>query len=165
MRIRLTFDDNESFTAEEAYLAQEDLREREDSIFLSSLDGSYPQEWRNDDLIECWEKILSLRNQVLKEIEKRREKGEIGSSLEASVLITCEDKDYSFYKEYQSFLKEIFIVSSVSIETGNFAIKVIKASGKKCLRCWSWNEDIGNDLKYPDVCNKCLKSLLKEDDK
>ncbi|MCK4519642.1 MAG: isoleucine--tRNA ligase [Candidatus Omnitrophica bacterium] len=154
-----------SFTAEEAYLAWDGLKEKKDSIFLSSLDDSGLKKWRNDKLIGCWERILSLRNQVLKEIEKQREEGEVGSSLEASVLITCEDKDYSLYKEHESSLKEIFIVSSVFIEKGIFSIKVVKAIGKKCLRCWNWSEDIGEDSKYPDVCNKCLKNLLKEDSK
>ena len=148
-----------SFTAEEAYMAWDNQEEKKDSIFLSSLGTNHPKNWYDNELNRRWEKILWLRNQVLKEIEKKREGGVIGSSLEASVLISCKDKDYSIYKECQDSLKEIFIVSSVLVEEGNFAIKIAKARGKKCSRCWNWSESVGVSLKYPDVCNKCLEAL------
>lgn len=154
-----------SFTAEEAYLAWDNLKEKKDSIFLSSLNDTSSKKWKNDKLIESWEKILTLRTQVLKEIERRREEGKVGSSLEAQITLSFNGNDYSFYKDRVDSLKEIFIVSSVLIKKGDFSIAVAKANGKKCLRCWSWHEDVIENSEYPDVCNKCLKNLLKEDSK
>ena len=148
-----------SFTAEETYLAWGRSEESGGSIFLSTLAKKYPKQWSDQGVLECWEKILSLREGVLKEIEKKREAGAIGSSLEASVIVNCKGKDYSFYKKYQDILSEVFIVSSASIEEGDFAIVVEKAKGKKCLRCWNWSESVGEDVEYSDICNKCLKTL------
>ena len=148
-----------SFTAEEAYLTWGRSEESGGSIFLSSFAKKYPKEWSDEDTLKRWEKIFSLREQTLKEIEKKREGGIVGSSLEAKVLIKCKGKDYSFYKKHQDILSEVFIVSSVSIEEGDFAIVVEKAKGKKCLRCWNWSESVGGNVEYLDICNKCLKAL------
>jgi len=152
-----------SFTAEEAYLAWGRSGGKKDSIFLSSFKKDYPKSWSSDKLLTCWEKIFGLRNQALKEIEKKREEGVIGSSLEADIQVNCQREDYTFYKRYQDILKEILIVSSISIKEGDFAIGVEKAKGKKCLRCWNWSEGVGGDSKYPDVCNKCLETLKEVD--
>ena len=148
-----------SFTAEEAYFAWGRSAESGGSIFLSSFTKRYPKEWSDEGILKRWEGIFSLREGVLKEIEKKRERGVIGSSLEASVLVKCKGKKYSFYKKHQDILREVFIVSSVSIEEGDFSIIVEKAKGQKCLRCWNWNESVGGNLEYPDICNKCLRTL------
>lgn len=148
-----------SFTAEEAYLAWDKLEEREVSIFLSSLKVNYPKTWDSEELLNRWESILSLRNQVLKEIETKRVSGLIGSSLEACVLIKCRGKDYPFYNEYRDAFAEIFIVSSVTIEEGDFAIKISKAGGKKCLRCWNWSDSVGRSSKHSNLCSKCQEAL------
>ena len=148
-----------SFTAEEAYLTWGRSAESGGSIFVSSFTKKYPKEWSDQGILKRWERIFSLREQVLKEIEKKREEGIIGSSLETEVLVNCKGKDYSFYKNYQDILSEVFIVSSVSIEKGDFAIIVEKAKGKKCLRCWNWSSSVGENSEYPDICNKCSKSL------
>lgn len=148
-----------SFTAEEAYRTWGRAAESGGSIFLSSFAKKYPKEWSDGGILKRWERIFSLREQVLKEIEKKREGGDIGSSLEADVLIKCRGKDYSFYKKHQDILSEVFIVSSVLIEEGDFALVVEKAKGEKCLRCWNWGEGVGGNLEYPGLCNKCLKAL------
>ena len=46
----------------------------------------------------------------MKEIEKKREKGIIGSSLEVEVDIYCGGNDYTFLKRYEDTLREAFIV-------------------------------------------------------
>ncbi len=148
-----------SFTAEEAYLVWDRPEENKDSIFLSSFAKEYPKEWSNQEILKNWERIFSLREQVLKEIEKKREEGIVGSSLETEVSISCKSEDYSFYKKYQDTLNEVFIVSSVTIEEGSFAIVVEKARGQKCLRCWNWSDSVGQNTEHPDICNKCSKAL------
>ena len=148
-----------SFTAEEAYLAWDRPTENKDSIFLSSFAKEYPKKWFNQEILKNWEKIFFLREQVLKEIEKKRESGVVGSSLEAEVFINCKGEDYSFYKKYQNIFNEIFIVSSVSIKEGDFVINIEKAKGKKCLRCWNWSDSVGQNSEHPDICNKCSKAL------
>ena len=148
-----------SFTAEEAYQAWENIPNKEDSIFISCLAQNLPKDWLDDNLILRWEKVFSLRDKVLKEIELKRNEGLIGSSLEAEIILKFKDKELEFYKDYQEVLREIFIVSKLLIEEGNFQIKVSKASGDKCLRCWNWSESVGKSSDYPDACSRCIKAL------
>lgn len=150
-----------SFTAEEAYQLWKDIPNKNDSIFITPIDVDTYKSWLDEGLNKRWEKILDLRSKVLKEIEINRENNFIGSSLEAEVILTLEGDNYIFFNNYLSSLKEIFIVSSVIIEKGNFAIEVKKAQGEKCMRCWNWSDSVGVDVKYLGVCNKCL-TVLKE---
>ncbi len=151
-----------SFTAEEAYLACPNIKDKKDSIFLSSLGEEFKSEFFNQEVLKNWEKILDLRSKVLKEIEDKREKGIIGSSLEAEAKISLKGADYNFFTSYKDVLGEIFIVSSVIIKEGDFSVQVKKAQGDKCARCWNWSETVGVDSDHPDVCAKCLRAL-KED--
>lgn len=146
------------FTAEEAYLNYKGTKE-DDSIFIKPLDKAIIDEWSNPELTERWNKFLDLRAKVLKEIEKCRETGAIGSSLETEVVLGLETEDCRFFKPYIGILKEIFIVSSVIINEGDNYITIKKAKGKKCLRCWNWSETTDNNLDYPNICNKCIGAL------
>lgn len=153
-----------SFTAEEAYEAWEKVSDKKDSIFILQFNEDNYGDWVDEALLKLGEKIFVLRSQVLKEIEKKREEGSIGSSLEAQVIIKSKGKDYNFYSKYKDILREVFIVSSVTIEEGAFEIRVEKAKGQKCLRCWNWSETVGHDRNYPDICSRC-SAVLKEEKK
>jgi len=148
-----------SFTAEEANLAWSNLEEKSDSIFLSLLSCDYKNEWIDRSLLKKWDKILQLRSQVLKKIESKREAAVIGSSLEAGVVLCLDGADYDAYLELESVLKEIFIVSQLSIKKGSFDILISKAEGNKCLRCWNWNDTVGSDENFSDLCLRCQSSL------
>ncbi|MFH1503956.1 MAG: isoleucine--tRNA ligase [Candidatus Omnitrophota bacterium] len=148
-----------SFTCEEAYGQWESLKDKKDSIYLSDIEQGCFKGWLDEKLLGRWEKILGLRGKVLKEIENKREAGIIGSSLEAQAFLSFADKDYEFYSGLKEVLEEIFIVSSVVIEKGNFEIIVEKAQGQKCMRCWKQSENTGKDTEYPDTCVRCLEAL------
>ncbi len=38
-------------------------------------------------------------------------------------------------------------------------IAVSKARGEKCQRCWKYDEDVGKDVTYTDVCPRCAEVL------
>jgi isoleucyl-tRNA synthetase len=150
-----------SFTAEEAYGAFGNLPNKEKSIFTSRLTDAYHPEWIDESLYGRWQKFLGLRDAVLKEIEKKREKGIVGSSLEAEVFLEFNRQDYDFYKGREDLFREIFIVSAVSIKEGSEVIRVEKTTGKKCLRCWNWRKDIGINKEFPEICGRCAQALTK----
>ncbi len=150
-----------SFTAEEAFQAWGNLKDKTASVFILGLDGICREEWVDKDLLLKWEWIMALRDAVLPLLEKKREEGSIGSSLEARVFLTCPADDYKRLAGYPDILKEVFIVSAVEVDEGDFEIRVDKARGKKCPRCWNFSEITGKDDKYPDLCHKCLR-VLKE---
>ena len=43
-------------------------------------------------------------------------------------------------------------------EISGIKVKVTKADGEKCERCWKYDE-LGTDPEYPDVCPRCAKVL------
>jgi len=109
-----------------------------------------------------WIKLLAVRDQVLKALEEARNKKEIGKSLEAQVKVTASDPYYPVLERYKADLRYAFIVSQVELErgssrngTGHLAVEVAKAAGKECERCWNYSTRIGEDLKYPTLCERC----------
>ena len=45
--------------------------------------------------------------------------------------------------------------------TGGVKVEVKKADGQKCERCWNYSTHVGEDKKYPTVCERC-SAVLKE---
>jgi len=113
-----------------------------------------------------WTTLLSVREQVLKELETARNSKAIGKSVEAQVKLVAAEPVYSVLAEYRDQLRYLFIVSAVSLErkesgngTGTVAVAVSKADGKKCDRCWNYSTHVGEDANYPTVCERCSAAL------
>ena len=114
----------------------------------------------DDELENKWYNLLQLRMKVLKAIEEKRSSGEVGSSLEAAITIGLTQEN-SFLKDMRTCLLELFIVSEVSLEDApEPSIRVSKAKGNKCPRCWNYSLKIGTSEKYPDICPKCVSALV-----
>ncbi|MFA5142798.1 MAG: isoleucine--tRNA ligase [Candidatus Omnitrophota bacterium] len=145
-------------------------KEKTGSIHLES----WPQEDQGlveDSLNEKWARLVAVRETVLKKLEERRQAGEIGSSLEARIILAVEDKDYKkLLKENAEVLRYLFIVSQVEIkETGMnkddiakdipIAVYIEKAKGMKCQRCWNYSEKVGSYKDHPALCERCVKAI------
>jgi isoleucyl-tRNA synthetase len=91
----------------------------------------------------------------------------IGKPLEAQVAITAADPAYSLLARYEDQLRYLFIVSAVTLTqasgngTSGVHVEVKKADGAKCERCWNYSTHVGEDKKYPTVCERC-SAVLKE---
>jgi isoleucyl-tRNA synthetase len=115
-----------------------------------------------------WATLLSVREQVLKELETARNSKLIGKALEAQVKVSAADPVYSVLNAYRDQLRYLFIVSAVTLEpkasgngTGSVAVEVSKADGAKCERCWNYSVHVGEDKQYPTVCERC-SAVLRE---
>ena len=152
-----------SFTAEEAYLEKNG---EGSSIFLSSwFDGWEEFDQRIED--DLWEQLVSLKNNVNKEIEEKRNLGKLGSSLEAKVSLKCNDKSFMQLNDLKNELKFLFISSDVELllddrvaDPQNDAIKidVSKSDNSKCDRCWHF---VDNLIPYQDekICSRCDENI------
>ena len=117
---------------------------------------------------EEWNTLRGVREQVLRELESARNSKQIGKALEAQVKITAAEPVYSALARHRDQLRYLFIVSSVTLEqkesgngTGAVAVTVARADGKKCERCWNYSVHVGEDSKYPTVCERC-SAVLRE---
>ena len=68
-------------------------------------------------------------------------------------------------KKRGSFLRELpglLIVSQVDLEpapANALGVRVERASGLKCERCWKYTSDVGADPRFPTVCSSCAGSI------
>jgi len=144
------------FTSDEAW---ENLPgERESSVHIAE----FPAASTTDDtqLLASWERIFAIRDDVLRSLEEARTAKEIGSSLEAKVVLTADRDTTMFLMDYYPQLRYIFIVSQVEVHEGDaLKIEIQKAEGKKCDRCWNYSVRVGEFDKYPTVCERCAEAL------
>jgi isoleucyl-tRNA synthetase len=116
----------------------------------------------NSGLAETWERIFSLRDEVLKELEEARNEKLIGSSLEAKVVLTTDAATTRLLLDYYDQLRYIFIASQVEVHEGPaFNVEIQKADGNKCERCWNYSIRVGEFTKYPTVCERCNDALAE----
>lgn len=144
-----------SFLAEETYSYLKSKKQT--SVFLEDFPVSNPA-WANADLATLFEKVLAVRTDVQKKLEELRATKTIGSSLEAKVEISGDAELLAALQKI-SDLREVLIVSAVSLKTGSYAVVATKADGEKCVRCWVYSDQISTAEKTPGVCPKCVEAL------
>ena len=101
-----------SFTIEEAWKANPLTK---DSVFISQLSDDT---FVDLEIQSKWDKLLDVRDQVLKEIEVKRKMKIIGNSLEAKVGLTCDDSEMGFLNDNLELIKKVLIVSELNGSKG-----------------------------------------------
>lgn len=142
-----------SFTAEEIYENMTDRKK--ESVHLED----FPKVNLIDDskLEEKWDKLMKVRDDLLKALEESRNEKVIGKSLEASVEIYSDDKEVLEIIKSVPALHQLFIVSKVKVKENDgkkydyATIKVEKALGHKCERCWTIVDEVTGD----NLCSRC----------
>jgi len=165
-----------SFTADEAWSQMPAPHTRETSVhiarFIPAADlrrGLPPALAEN---LEKWDRLIAVRNDVLKALETARQQKVIGSGLEAKVLLDPQGLFKPLLNEYRPFLPALFIVSQVEISSGwstevsasqlpGLKIGIARAAGRKCERCWNYSERVGEDKNHPTVCERCSAALAE----
>ena len=159
-----------SFTAEEVYQL---MPKTSETALLTSIHllpwPECPPNWRNESLEKKFYFLETLRPHVLKALEDSRREEVIGSSLEARIVFqTASPRDAENLKALADILPQVFIVSQVEVEPvadvrqgfheefPKTAIVVQKAHGNKCVRCWNFSLQVGQNLDHPELCERCL---------
>jgi isoleucyl-tRNA synthetase len=112
--------------------------------------------------VENWKQLIALRDHVLKSLETARNEKFIGAPLEASVQLSVDNSLYPLLREYAAELPGLFIVSQVDVQNHTaegVQIKIDKAAGTKCERCWKYTLDVGSDPDLPTVCASCAAAI------
>ena len=122
------------FTTEEIFnLLNKDTKSIHESSF-----PEIPQNWKNDLINKKWVDLYKIKQEVNIAIEEKRSNKEIGSSLEADLLIYVNEKEFKLLDGLD--LEEYFITSKVKKiqnKTDNkIIIEVKKSKGSKCTLCW-----------------------------
>jgi isoleucyl-tRNA synthetase len=154
-----------SFTADEVWSHMRLTSSEPDSVHLAyfptpeDLTSGIPQE--SGVRASDWTRLMEVRDAVLKELEIRRQEKFIGAPLEARVHLSANSDLYAVLERHASDLPGLFIVSQVELAPGEgeLAVRVDRASGQKCERCWKYTEDVGSDAAYPTVCASCAGAV------
>jgi isoleucyl-tRNA synthetase len=118
-----------------------------------------------------WDHLLTVREEVLKALEPARAAKTISSGLEARVILSATGELKDLLERYAVYLPGLLIVSQVAIEEGKaggtansaalegLQIRVERAQGTKCERCWNYSTHVGESKDYPTFCERCVAAL------
>ncbi|TLY23310.1 MAG: isoleucine--tRNA ligase, partial [Nitrospirae bacterium] len=156
-----------SFTAEEIWQGIAERQRETDSVHLTQFPKADPR-YRDTELEKRWEQLLDVRSKVQAELENKRREKLIGAPLEAKVLIDANPEKYDLLKRYEQDedLPGLFIVSQVELKKvthlphyPDFEVKVVKAEGGKCTRCWRYQTSVGANAAHPELCDRCVEAI------
>lgn len=127
---------------------------------------------------ELWSLVRKIRDDGNQVMEKARRDKLIGSSMEAQIQIGIDDPEIKSKLEKLltdennvDELKFVFLISQVKLtdsaniepdeytissseSSSKLTVKVGKASGVKCERCWFFDETVGSGCES-DLCTRC----------
>lgn len=162
-----------SYTAEESW------------AFISHLDGDTVESvFYNEmpffdkklcfDAVEAkYNALFEHRDDVMKALEIARANKVIGKSLEAKITIygDKENETMKLLEQNKSLLETMFIVSQVELSNdkpaedafteteSGIAVSVGIADGEKCVRCWSYFQQITHDEQGQPLCERCKNAV------
>ena len=110
----------------------------------------------------------------MKAIEAQRMKGVIGSPLEAQVTLLVSDQGLEqLCASHRDTLAEAFVGSEVTVQRdgaaavpggstipGLIGVRVNRAPGKKCGRCWKHLPSVGTHPAHSTLCARCVQVVL-----
>ena len=152
-----------------------------------------PAAWSAPELLAPMERILELRARVNRQLESCRSAGALGASLEAQVQLSgvnaalaeaLELLQGSACPEVDN-LADWLLVSAVQLEgpalevvlaeehgnapnednPGSFSLRLARADGEKCERCWHYTSDVEEHTLVAGVngriCGRCRQILAE----
>jgi isoleucyl-tRNA synthetase len=109
-----------------------------------------------------WAGLLAIRDEALKSLEDARKAKQIGKALDARLVLEVPQAMGALLDRYQDSLKELLNVSQVEVMTGpaeQVIATTLLADGTKCERCWNYSVHVGEDWRWPTVCERCSSAL------
>jgi isoleucyl-tRNA synthetase len=146
-------------TAEEALAAMKFKSQQAGSIHLTTMpEVDRTIDWQHEQ--GKWQKVMGLRDEVLRVLEGLRNDKKITSNQQASVEIGCGDKELTGLLNELGLAQfaALCIVSEVKLQEsrGETTIVAQKSVHQKCQRCWNYWQSVGTNGQYPDLCKRCV---------
>lgn len=143
-------------------------RQGKASVFLT--DWPTPKaEWLSPEIKARWEAIANWRDAALKALEGARQAKQIGSALEARVVLYPKTDELKAHLSGLSpeRIAKILIASQARVDLGaapegaldtpELAVAIEKAEGEKCQRCWVYSPKVGVSHDHPTLCDRCVE--------
>jgi isoleucyl-tRNA synthetase len=152
-----------SFTADEVWRYMPEMTRRVPSVHLevfpepAKLAPQIDPAFMND-----WVMLLSIRDEANKSLEEARKAKLIGKALDARLVLQVPEIQAALLERYRDGLKELLNVSQVEVmkePSSQVIATTLPAEGKKCDRCWNYSVHVGEDPRWPKVCERCSAAL------
>ena len=142
-----------------------------------------PPAWAAPELVAPMQRILELRAQVNRVLEGCRGRGELGASLEAQVQLELADTSplgealallaASPHPDVDNLADWLLVsglrlggppLDAILAEIGEegVTVRIARATGSKCERCWHHEDDIGAHPSHPSLCGRCVGVLERQ---
>lgn len=161
-----------SFTAEEAWdeLPAPVTGKREASVLLSEwYDGLFTAaDDKFDDAF--WRRIMTVKTEVNKLLEKARNEKTVGASLGAEVTLYVDGQLAQDLASLGDELRFVTITSTADVkafdanagqatEIEGLRVSVVASEYEKCDRCWHHREDVGANKEHESLCGRCVDNV------
>ena len=153
-----------TFTAEEIWKQLPGSRDA--SVFLTEF-AELPVESKAQ---AEWEVLIAVREAVAKALEAVRDAGNIGSALEANVIVYADNETADALTQLGDELRFVFITSTAEVRplaeapadavaADGFKISVAASADAKCIRCWHRRPDVGSVAGHAEICGRCASNV------
>jgi len=156
------------FTAEEAWLARNPDQDK-GSVHLRTF-PDIPEAWRDDELAAKWKRVRNLRRVVTGALEIERAEKRVGSSLQANPVVHTTAEHQALFDGLDA--AELFITSGAEFSTdpapadafrlddvADVAVDPRLSGGAKCVRCYQFLDEVGEDEEHPEICGRCADAV------
>ncbi len=134
--------------------------------------------------------VINLRSLVNRQLEACRSRAELGASLEAQIQLELGEGEAatalqsvlallesSPHPEIDN-LADWLLVSALELQQAGapplanplaeaseagITVRIARAPGEKCERCWHYETSIGQHAAHPSICSRCVAILADQD--
>ena len=154
-------------TAEEVWQVLPGASARYQSVHLAPFPDAHSL-WKQDELSEQWQRLREIRDRVNAAIEVLKPKSKndpnfvLKSSLEAVVTIGAGPDWLPLVERYSAELPTVLMVPVVTLEPraeAGIDVRVEKAPGVRCERCWLVLPTVGQSSDHPELCARCAAAV------
>jgi isoleucyl-tRNA synthetase len=159
-----------SFTADEAWGFMPG--ERAESVFLETWYEGLSEMPDASRARTFWARVMRVRSAVARQLEGMRKDGVIGASLDAEVVLYCDDPLRGELQGLGEELRFVLITSEADVrelgarpdsalasDMDGLYIEARASGHPKCVRCWHHREDVGADPAHPQLCGRCVQNV------
>jgi isoleucyl-tRNA synthetase len=148
--------------------------ERPESVHLALIEDAPEPDERTAELVRDWERLLTVRDDVLRCIEQLRSRDQrVRDSMQAVVTLHAEDAALAaLLARRADDLADVFVCSEVRLPERRapgewtagageprLAIQVAPSEYPKCARCWNLRPTVGADSSHPQLCARCVGAV------
>ena len=123
--------------------------------------------WRDESLSGKYERLLPVRAAVNRALERLRESGAIGRSLDARVAIHVATPALGDLVATTD-LSSLFIVSDAVLaaepigdedpDCAGVWVHAERSPYRRCERCWARRSTVGSMAAFPELCDRCVRT-------